>query len=131
MCPEGFTDCAGQCYSLQPGTDYESAERRCAQLNSTLAIPRTLAENLCVAGLANGKRTWLGVTDREKEGVFLAADGTPIAELHGFRWAPSQPDNYLDAEHCVEINGMNAVIFNVWNDMPCANTTPLPMCQLV
>ena len=132
MCPEDFTVCAGQCYSLQrtPG-NYEAAERRCAQLNSTLAIPRTVAENLCVAGLADGDRAWVGVTDRQTEGVFLAADGTPLEELSGYRWSSDQPDDTGENEDCVEMNGMGGKRYNAWNDLRCSHAAPMPMCQLV
>ncbi|KAF0293133.1 Alpha-N-acetylgalactosamine-specific lectin [Amphibalanus amphitrite] len=132
-CPEQFTACAGRCYSLQlVSVDYGAAERRCEELNSTLAVPRTAAENLCTAGLSGGRRVWLGVTDRHSEGRFEAEDGTPLGLLHGHRWAATQPDDYRgvdpEGEDCLEMVAATTD-FGAWNDESCRSQL-LPLCQL-
>ena len=57
-CVEGFRKCSGVCYSPQKADlDYITAERRCAALNATLALPRTKVETRCVPHLW-GARYW-------------------------------------------------------------------------
>ncbi|XP_037083319.1 C-type lectin 1-like isoform X1 [Pollicipes pollicipes] len=131
-CPDGFVPCAGRCYTrLNTAVSYDRAEQECAELDAHLAVPRTRNQNLCVAGLAGYERVWLGITDREEEGVFKAADGGVVtaSEAH---WSKGQPDNTVNLEHCVELwnpTTWPGVKFGEWNDWVCTGPA-FPMCQL-
>ncbi|XP_037081677.1 hepatic lectin-like [Pollicipes pollicipes] len=131
-CPHGFVPCAGRCYTrLNAAVDNDRAVRQCATFGAHLAVPRTHNQNLCVAGLAGRERVWLGITDREEEGVFKAADGGVVtaSEAH---WSKGQPDNYKKSEDCVEMWNpatSRKIKFGEWNDIRC-NFHAFPMCQL-
>ena len=131
-CPSGFILCAGRCYTrLSIAVEYGQAEQDCAALGAFLAVPRTRDQNLCVAGLAGLESIWLGVTDRQEEGVFQGADGRPVTGNEGQVWAAGHPDNDGGTEHCVEIrNDPPDFDFAEWNDWPCTGETNYPMCQL-
>ena len=131
-CPSGFIACAGRCYArLHRAVEYGQAEKDCASIGAHLAVPRSRNQNLCVAGLAGLERVWLGITDREQEGVFQGADGRPVTGNEGQVWSPGQPDNAGGREHCVEIrNEPPGFKFAEWNDWQCTGVKDFPMCQL-
>ncbi|XP_037094454.1 hepatic lectin-like [Pollicipes pollicipes] len=131
-CPDGFVPCAGQCYArLDTAVAYDQAAADCAERQAHLAVPRTNNENLCAAGLAGHERIWLGITDRQEEGVYRAFDGSVVtaSETH---WSQGQPDNTAGVENCVEMwyRGVwNHARFAEWNDLKCTDHV-FPMCQL-
>ena len=45
---------------------------------------------------------WIGASDMAVEGEFLWLPGT--AELDYSNWAPTEPDNYNNQDHCVAID---------------------------
>ncbi|XP_022620759.1 CD209 antigen-like protein E isoform X1 [Seriola dumerili] len=61
------------------------------------------------------KITWIGLSDRETEGIWKWVDGTPITKSY---WANGEPNSYEGKnEDCVEIRFPNEE--NSWNDIPC------------
>ena len=55
---------------------------------------------------------WIGITDESEEGTFKSAvDGS---DPPFFNWRVNQPDNYHDAEDCVEFGSTGK-----WNDVSC------------
>ena len=124
-CPAGFSRCAGRCLlRLDQKAAYEDAEARCAEIGGHLLVPRTEAENQCAFQLRVGMWSWLGVSDRASEGVYEGADGCGPFPSTGGWWREGDPDNWLDAEHCV---GM--INDDQWNDRPCGDNN-YPLCQL-
>ncbi|XP_037073821.1 mannose-binding protein C-like [Pollicipes pollicipes] len=131
--PPEFVACSGRCYlPLVTAVTHEQATAHCAQLGARLAVPRTLKENLCAAGLAGHRSVWLGITDLAVKGEFVDQDGRSVAEVLGNVWSEGQPDNYQNREDCVEIwptNTFPNVRFAEWNDRDCS-AKAIPMCQL-
>ncbi|XP_043198708.1 brevican core protein-like [Amphibalanus amphitrite] len=124
-CPVGFSRCAGRCLTrLNQTANYSTAERLCSEINAHLFAPHTDEENQCAFTLRSGQWAWLGYSDREVEGEFVAADGCGTYPSTGVRWRPDEPDNWLGAEHCV---GM--IAYDEWNDRPCGDNM-YPLCQL-
>ena len=109
--------------------EYPQAELECAALEAHLAVPRGRDQNLCVSGLAQDRGVWLGVTDREEEGVFQGADGLPM-ENEGQTWGENQPNDNGDQD-CVEVRKMESGFgFGQWNDWECTGNKNYPLCQL-
>uniref|UniRef100_A0A8C1SA36 C-type lectin domain-containing protein n=1 Tax=Cyprinus carpio TaxID=7962 RepID=A0A8C1SA36_CYPCA len=62
------------------------------------------------------ERVWIGLSDRENEGIMKWVDNSPLKQ--GF-WARGQPDNYQERnEDCIELMPSDAVLEN-WDDRPC------------
>ena len=60
--------------------------------------------------------TWIGGTDKEKEGCWVWSDGSPLVWTE---WYPGQPDNYDSDEHCMSISDSDAKM----NDLKCDEVT--------
>ncbi|XP_039669665.1 CD209 antigen-like protein C [Perca fluviatilis] len=61
------------------------------------------------------RRTWIGLTDRETEGIWTWVDGTA---LNTSFWHTGEPNSYQSQEEdCGEIRMYD--VENSWNDMPC------------
>ncbi|KAM8773189.1 uncharacterized protein AB9X84_014534 [Acanthopagrus schlegelii] len=63
------------------------------------------------------KEMWIGLTDRQWEGVWTWVDGTRLTTSF---WDSGEPNNHGGNEDCVEILSLNSV-YN-WNDETCGNT---------
>ncbi len=57
---------------------------------------------------------WMGLNDQAIPGTWVWEDGTPATYLN---WGPSEPNNLLGNEACVELNRFDPA--NGWNDQPC------------
>uniref|UniRef100_A0A3Q0RF76 C-type lectin domain-containing protein n=1 Tax=Amphilophus citrinellus TaxID=61819 RepID=A0A3Q0RF76_AMPCI len=67
---------------------------------------------------------WIGLTDKETEGVSKWVDETPLTESF---WYSGEPNNYRGSdEDCVVINDYNDE--NSWNDAVCENQN-LWLCE--
>jgi len=68
------------------------------------------------------KYFWIGLTDRETEGVFVWESDKSVAAYTD--WISGNPDNYNDIEDCVHIQTGEK-----WNDINC-NSKLYPLCQI-
>uniref|UniRef100_A0A8C1RIW4 Si:ch73-343l4.8 n=1 Tax=Cyprinus carpio TaxID=7962 RepID=A0A8C1RIW4_CYPCA len=60
---------------------------------------------------------WIGLSDRENEGIMKWVDNSPLNR--GF-WTRGQPDNNQgENEDCIELMPSD-LILNNWNDLPCS-----------
>ncbi|XP_030288476.1 macrophage mannose receptor 1-like [Sparus aurata] len=62
------------------------------------------------------KEMWIGLTDRQWEGVWKWVDGSPLTTSF---WYSGEPNSHRGNEDCVEINSIN-IVYN-WNDETCEN----------
>jgi hypothetical protein len=62
---------------------------------------------------------WIGLSDRDKQGVWVLSDGSPLSYTD---WAEGQPDDHLGQEHCAELLRFYSAF--TWNDAPCAFQPP-------
>ncbi|XP_018923611.1 CD209 antigen-like protein E [Cyprinus carpio] len=63
------------------------------------------------------ERVWIGLSDRENEGIMKWVDNSPLNR--GF-WTRGQPDNNQgENEDCIELMPSD-LILNNWNDLPCS-----------
>ncbi|KAK9871123.1 hypothetical protein WA026_011407 [Henosepilachna vigintioctopunctata] len=70
-----------------------------------------------LTNLTNIDHVWTSGTDLQEEGSYVW-----MSTGEGFtftNWEPRQPDNFLNAEHCIEIRKSNEQGY-YWNDSYCS-----------
>lgn len=108
----------GKCFYAYTGKKtYQDALRTCQSLfgrDSQVAVPTSEEENSGIKdGWNNGANFWIGITDIATEGEWVDEAGNPAPY---FNWAPNQPDNWQNAEHCA-----TSYSAGDWNDDPCTS----------
>jgi len=118
-CPVGWTVLNSNCYKFfNTMSTWEDAENHCHTEGGHLASVHSKEENDLVSGLyetAGFSSTviFLGATDVVTEGAWKWSDGSPMDFKN---WAPNQPSNDHNKQHCLEINFGK---FGLWNDRKC------------
>lgn len=101
------------------------AQDQCAtSFGGTLVAVDSAAENMELTALGDPKLTamWLGLSDLEREGVFVWAEGSPLAYSN---WNKGEPNDAMANEDCAQL----VRPAGVWNDLDCI--TPLPfICEV-
>ncbi|XP_052329683.1 CD209 antigen-like protein D isoform X2 [Oncorhynchus keta] len=119
-CIEGWRLSGSSCYFLS--TERKTWEES-RQRGADLVVVNSRDEQKFLTGLnRNIDSVWIGLTDRETEGIWKWVDGTPLATRY---WGRNQPDNgavfvvHIGEEDCVEINYGYTDPVNKWNDIAC------------
>ncbi|XP_049868663.1 macrophage mannose receptor 1-like [Pectinophora gossypiella] len=88
----------------QMPTTWDDARQRCTLEGSVLASPvnnELLQAMKIVIGQSRAKRgVFTGVSDIFSPGDFFSVEGIPIGKISA-DWAPSEPDNKKNEEHCI------------------------------
>lgn len=106
-------------FTTKARQQYHEAESSCKAHNGSLAMPKTDALNVfledAVDELGIDQPLWIGIDDRESEGNFVYADGTPV-DWDNF----NQFRNPLMAhsQDCVALDNR----FGLWNVYRCEPT---------
>jgi len=98
---------------------WKQAKLRCEQLDGRLAVVANLEMNQFLYHLAQEHGTtdlWLGATDEQNEGNWVALDGRPAFT----NWRPGQPNNKGDGEHyaLMMVVFKGAPADGLWSDQP-------------
>ena len=95
---------------------WEEAEEFCEELGGHLPTSTSAEKNAFLTTLANGKRIWLGLTDKDEEGTWKWVTGE---ELNYTNWQNGEPNNAGGIEDYGELYASG-----YWNDMsPTATRT--------
>ncbi|KAJ0062909.1 hypothetical protein NL108_008197, partial [Boleophthalmus pectinirostris] len=62
------------------------------------------------------KLFWIGLSDREEEGVWRWVDSSQLTKSF---WFSDEPNNFNNDEDCVEVMMINDAPLNSWNDVSC------------
>lgn len=107
------------------GTFYDAIQV-CKDVGGTVVLPKTAAENqalmkLVLSSGSSGKKTYIGVTDRQTEGQFVDIEGKLLTFTN---WGTGQPDDYKGGQDCgcIEDSG-------VWDDVGCTGGRPI-ICEI-
>jgi hypothetical protein len=120
--PEGACDAPGEfpnpnggCYLFSDDpTTWPEALQRCAAWSGTLVRVNAPEESALLAEHLTAN-AWIGLSDREAEGVMRWDDGAPLTDYAN--WAAQQPDDFAGNEDCIEtLPGGGG-----WNDRPCTD----------
>ncbi|XP_049800088.1 macrophage mannose receptor 1-like [Schistocerca nitens] len=103
---------------------YEEAKRICEGDGGHLAVPDTFeeAEELLKLAAGDGRSSYVGISDIEREGSFVTVMGQSSGELAFDNWAPDEPNNFLHflgGEDCVELKASGLL-----NDINCGIALP-------
>ncbi|RUS72717.1 hypothetical protein EGW08_019515 [Elysia chlorotica] len=123
-CPENFelNPEFGKCYYF-PNIlkSWVQGEAFCEQYGALMAFPENEAENLFLASFINYP-TFIGITDRVQEGMFMTVTGIVPPYVN---WNRGEPNNSGGGgEDCAENGGIG-----VWNDRNCENGELYFICQ--
>ena len=115
-CPDCIeTPILGATYWICPTPrDYEGAQAHCAAQGARMVKIDSREENDAVYAAAQAVREqdyWLGMDDRDEEGTFLWADGSPV-EFE--RWHAGEPNDWGEGEDCAAFWSDDH-----WNDYYC------------
>eukprot|EP00058_Branchiostoma_floridae_P011240 XP_002596728.1 hypothetical protein BRAFLDRAFT_241083 [Branchiostoma floridae] len=110
----------GSCFKAFPkAVTYSEAEATCAAEGGFVAPTKTeellrLIRKLIysVKPLAN---FWIGLDDRQTEGVWRWSDGTVLGAEDFQTWVPREPNNYQGTQHC----GRYWASMEQWDDVVC------------
>nr|XP_043904238.1 collectin-11 isoform X2 [Solea senegalensis] len=103
---------------------YHDAEAYCQTRGGHLAMPKDEGANAAIAGYisdAGLSRVYIGVHDRDQEGVFTYVDHSPMTTFT--KWRKGEPNNAYDDEDCAEM-----VASGEWTDVAC-NPTMYFVCE--
>ncbi|XP_071776222.1 lactose-binding lectin l-2-like [Centroberyx gerrardi] len=123
-CPMFWYSFNGRCYKyIATRMTWADAELYCVSQRANLVSFHSADDCSFVKSLiknfdpAEG-RTWIGLSDTQKEGAWMWSDGS---EVNFGLWNPDQPDNASGVEHCVHTN---YDADSRWNDWLCHETLP-------
>ncbi|XP_062385829.1 galactose-specific lectin nattectin-like [Sardina pilchardus] len=116
----GWESHGGQCYVFSTKyLNWTQSQEECVRMKSHLAIINDEEEQKLLMGIIKGKmkekddKFWIGLNDRQTEGVWRWVDNTPLNTNKTF-WNYGQPDDwkgrknkYPDGEDCVRMGEKN------------------------
>uniref|UniRef100_A0A8C6LX48 C-type lectin domain-containing protein n=1 Tax=Nothobranchius furzeri TaxID=105023 RepID=A0A8C6LX48_NOTFU len=118
-CPRGWTVFTGSCYLLSTKSgSWDEGREDCRNQGADLAVIENDDEQAFLSTV-NKNDAWIGLTDKETEGLWQWVDGSP---LHLQYWLENQPDNggsrlqRWGEEDCAHTSNPKAF----WNDLSCS-----------
>ncbi|CAL9682123.1 unnamed protein product [Knipowitschia caucasica] len=119
-CDAGYLLYGDFCYQFETDETktWQDAEAHCTKEQAHLLSVHSEEELGFVTAHMPGE-AWTGLNDINVEGQFVYTDGTAADFLP---WAPHQPDNFNNAEDCVNIKGMDHEYPGKFSDDFCTST---------
>jgi len=120
-CADGWKKVGNKCFFIGTGMIKKSSdgERICRYIHPTahLASIENKMENDFVAGLLQRSGSFIGASDKAREGVWVWADGSRFTYQN---WNNGEPDNHEDKEDCAQILRWHEGQRGKWSDVDCA-----------
>ncbi|XP_062385354.1 CD209 antigen-like [Sardina pilchardus] len=99
-------------YLSKQKRNWSDSRQDCKNRGADLVVINSREEQLFIAGLA--MQAWIGLSDRDTEGVWTWVDNTNLTETY---WAIDQPNNYKGQDCVVIWDRTNRL--ETWNDEKC------------
>ncbi|KAG7240420.1 hypothetical protein INR49_026991 [Caranx melampygus] len=115
-CPSGWTLDSGSCYlfSTESGS-WDKGREDCRGRGADLVVIDSAKETSLLGFTSDA--VWIGLTDKEKEGVWKWVDGTPLTLAY---WADNEPNNAGGVENCAYVRSDGK---RYWNDASCPTSS--------
>ncbi|KAM8827191.1 uncharacterized protein ACB058_020206 [Synchiropus picturatus] len=123
-CPVEWLQFESSCYYISAAQEpkrWLTSKKECENLNGHLVIIDSKQENDFVSKFF--QQTWIGLSDRDKEGKWKWVDGTALSGTN--YWASGEPNNADSNEDCAELLRDS----KEWNDVPCGQTLSF-ICEM-
>ncbi|GAA6084605.1 C-type lectin domain family 4 member M-like [Tachysurus ichikawai] len=91
---------------------WSESRQDCRKRGADLAIINTSEKRDFIVTQLSNNEAWIGLSDRDREGVWKWVDGSPLTTRF---WCQGEPNNAGD-EDCAETGSPSR---NCWNDQPC------------
>ncbi|XP_033615605.1 CD209 antigen isoform X2 [Fukomys damarensis] len=113
-CPWDWTIFQGRCYFFSKSQrDWHESVTACQEAGAQLVIVESAEEQSFLQQTSKSKgRTWMGLSDLNKESEWRWVDGSPLSLSFMKYWNPGEP-NSSGEEDCAEFYG------DGWNDSKC------------
>lgn len=110
-------------FSTRLHSTFATGRSLCAEAGTAMASPKNAAENAAVHELTkrDSKSAFLDITDIQREGTFMYADGVPVRYTN---WKQGEPNDAHKSEDCTTITAENGQ----WNDLSC-DSKSLIICE--
>ncbi|KAG7313948.1 hypothetical protein KOW79_022444 [Hemibagrus wyckioides] len=95
---------------------WEESRKDCMDKGADLLIINSKEEQEFIGKQLVNHETWIGLSDREKEGDWKWVDGTPLTTKFWNQWEP----NNAGDEDCVTVHASSST----WNDSQCSKKFP-------
>ena len=108
-------------YTVVDGPSWTEAEANSVKLGGHLTTVDTeqentwLSNNLLSENKSKENNLWIGLNDKDSEGIFTWVSGEQTSY---YNWAEGEPNNHLNAEDHVHIMHLDERGKGVWNDSP-------------
>ncbi|XP_008050078.1 mannose-binding protein C [Carlito syrichta] len=98
---------------------FDGVKALCAQFQASVATPRNAEENMAIQQVVK-EEAFLGITDKNKEGLFVDLTGRSLTYQN---WNDGEPNDTGSAEDCVTL-----LTSGRWNDISCSSSY-LAVCE--
>ncbi|KAM9462119.1 uncharacterized protein Hap1MRO34_016144 isoform 1-T1 [Clarias gariepinus] len=95
---------------------WPESRQDCKKKGADLVIIRTKEEEDFLVEQLGSDKAWIGLNDKNTEGVWKWVDGTSVTTAY---WAPGEPNDAGKGEDCAELWGFKEK--QGWNDGPCSD----------
>ena len=113
LCEDRWTFHDNKCFFVGRAANRVQAQQICQNMNSSLAVIRSLAQLYFMTTLEITSNTWIGLTDSEQDGSWKWNNGD-VAMITD--WGLNQPDGGV-LENCAAMNVSDTY---KWHDEPCS-----------
>ncbi|XP_053086708.1 C-type lectin domain family 4 member F-like [Pangasianodon hypophthalmus] len=103
--------------------NWDESRRDCRERGADLVIINSREEQEFINKTLLSATAWIGLSDRDTEGVWKWVDGTELTSGTGY-WSQREPNDYEGNEDCAITGyipqGGTTDFLNTWNDVPCS-----------